>query len=45
LRLLFVEKPELLDTLIERIIRALVRSGALVDDPEQPWLDVAHSSV
>ncbi len=30
----------LLDTLIRRITRTLVRAGALVEDPEQPWLDL-----
>ena len=34
LRLLFAAKPELFDTLIGRITRTLVRSGALVGDPE-----------
>ncbi len=34
------ELDHLLDTLIRRITRTLVRAGALVEDPEQPWLDL-----
>jgi len=29
----------LLNTLITRLVRALQRSGHLVPDPDQPWLD------
>ena len=35
-----VNSRSLLDTLIGRITRTLVRAGALVEDPEQPWLDI-----
>jgi hypothetical protein len=35
---------DLLDTLIGRITRTLVRAGALVEDPEQPWLDIETDS-
>ena len=34
----------LLDTLIRRITRTLVRAGALVEDAEQPYLDLEPSS-
>ena len=30
----------LLDTLIHRITHTLIRSGALVQDPDQPWFDI-----
>ena len=36
---------DLLDTLIGRITRTLVRSGALVEDPEHPWLDIENRTV
>jgi len=35
-----IELKHLLDTLIRRITRALVRAGVLVEDPQQPWLDI-----
>ncbi len=38
------ELVRLLDTLIRRITRTLVRAGVLVEDPEQPWLDLEVSS-
>jgi len=34
------ELERLLDTLVRRITRTLVRAGVLVEDPEQPWLDL-----
>jgi hypothetical protein len=34
------ELEGLLDTLVRRITRTLVRAGVLVEDPEQPWLDL-----
>ena len=38
------ELTHLLNTLIRRITRALVRVGALVEDPGQPWLDIEPGS-
>jgi hypothetical protein len=38
------ELVRLLDTLIVRITRTLVRAGVLVEDPEQPWLDLEPGS-
>jgi hypothetical protein len=38
------ELVRLLDTLIRRITRTLVRAGVLVEDPEQPWLDLESGS-
>ncbi len=38
------ELVRLLDTLIRRITRTLVRAGVLVEDPEQPWLDLEPGS-
>ncbi len=38
------ELARLLDTLIRRITRTLVRAGVLVEDPEQPWLDLEEGS-
>ena len=38
------ELEVLLDTLIRRITRTLVRAGVLVEDSEQPFLDVALDS-
>ena len=34
------ELGQLLDTFIRRITRTVVRAGALVEDPEHPWLDL-----
>lgn len=34
------ELIRLLNTLIRRITRTPVRAGVLVEDPEQPWLDL-----
>jgi hypothetical protein len=30
----------LLNRLVQRIVRTLTRDGLLVEDPEQPWLDL-----
>ena len=38
------ELEALLDTLIRRITRTLVRAGVLVEDPEQPFLDLPLDS-
>jgi len=38
------ELVRLLDTLIRCITRTLVRAGVLVEDPEQPWLDLEPGS-
>ncbi len=38
------ELEHLLDTLIGRITRTLVRAGVLVEDPEYPWLDIHPDS-
>ena len=35
-----IELERLIETLIHRITRALVRAGVLVEDPEYPWLDL-----
>ncbi len=35
-----LDLERLLDTLIRRITRTLVRTGVLVEDPEYPWLDI-----
>ena len=38
------ELARLLDVLIRRIARTLVRANVLVEDPEQPWLDLRSGS-
>ena len=38
------ELVRLLDTLIRRITRTLVRADVLVEDPEPPWLDLESGS-
>lgn len=38
------EVKRLLDSLIPRITRTLVRAGVLVEDPDQPWLDLEAGS-
>ena len=38
------ELEALLDTLIRRLTRTLVRAGVLVEDPEQPFLDLPLDS-
>lgn len=38
------EIERLLDTLARRITRTLVRAGVLVEDPQQPWLDLEEGS-
>jgi len=34
------ELERLIETLIGRITGTLVRAGVLVEDPQQPWLDI-----
>ena len=34
------ELERLLETLVGRITRTLVRAGVLVEDSQQPWLDI-----
>jgi hypothetical protein len=34
------ELEGLLETLVGRITRTLVRAGVLVEEPEHPWLDI-----
>ncbi len=38
------ELRQLLDTLIARITRTLVRGGVLIEEPEYPFLDLALDS-
>ena len=38
------ELERLLETLIHRIPRTLVRTGVLIEDPEYPWLDLHPDS-
>ncbi len=38
------ELERLLDILIRRITRTLVRTGVLVKDPQQPWIDIHPDS-
>lgn len=38
------EIERLLNTLARRITRTSVRAGVLVEDPEQPWLDLEEGS-
>ncbi len=39
-----LELERLLETLIRRITRTLMRTGVLIEDPEYPWLDLLPDS-